>query len=69
MPKNMGTVDRVIRIVLAIVVVVLFTAGQLSGVAAIILGILAVDFVLTSVVGTCPLYLPFKIDTHGKKKS
>ncbi|HUW69718.1 MAG TPA: DUF2892 domain-containing protein [bacterium] len=69
MPKNMGTVDRVIRIVLAIVVVVLFTAGQLSGVAAIILGILAVVFVLTSVVGTCPLYLPFKIDTHGKKKS
>ncbi len=69
MPKNMGTVDRVIRIVLAIVVVVLFTAGQLSGVAAIILGILAVVFVATSVVGTCPLYLPFKIDTRGKKKS
>jgi len=69
MPKNMGTVDRIIRIVLAIVVVVLFTAGQLSGVAAIILGILAVVFVATSVVGTCPLYLPFKIDTRGKKKS
>ncbi len=68
MPKNMGTVDRVIRIVLAVVVVVLFTAGQLSGVAAIILGILAVVFVATSVVGTCPLYLPFKIDTRGKKK-
>lgn len=68
MPKNMGTVDKVIRIVLAIVVVVLFTAGQLTGVAAIILGILAVVFVATSVVGTCPLYLPFKIDTRGKKK-
>lgn len=69
MPKNMGTVDRIIRIVLAIIVVVLFTAGQLSGVVAIILGILAVVFVATSVVGTCPLYLPFKIDTRGKKKS
>lgn len=68
MPKNMGTVDKLIRIALAIVVVVLFAAGQLSGVAAIILGVLAVVFVATSVVGTCPLYLPFKIDTRGKKK-
>lgn len=69
MPKNMGTVDKIIRIALAIVVVVLFAAGQLSGVAAIILGILAAVFVLTSIVGTCPLYMPFKIDTSGKKKS
>jgi len=69
MPKNMGRVDRVVRIVAAIVVVALFVAGQISGTAAIVLGLLAVIFVATSVIGTCPLYLPFKFDTRGKKKA
>jgi len=64
----MGSVDRVVRIVAAIVVVALFVAGRISGTAAIVLGILAVVFVATGVVGTCPLYIPFKIDTRGKKK-
>jgi hypothetical protein len=66
MPKNMGTVDRVIRVILAAVVAVLFATGQLSGTAAIVLGILAVVFLLTSLVGFCPLYFPFKISTRGK---
>ncbi|MBU0936647.1 MAG: DUF2892 domain-containing protein [Spirochaetes bacterium] len=68
MPKNMGLIDKIIRILAAVVVAVLFFTGQISGIAAIILGILAVIFVATSVIGTCPLYLPFKIDTRGKKK-
>ncbi len=69
MPKNMGRVDRIVRIVAAIVVVALFVTGQINGMAAIVLGVLAVVFVATSVIGTCPLYLPFKIDTRGKKKA
>ena len=68
MKKNMGTIDRVIRIVLAIVVVILYMAGSISGTAAIILGILAVVFVLTSLIGFCPLYVPLKISTIGKSK-
>jgi len=67
MPKNMGTVDRVVRIILAIVVAVLYFTGQLTGVAAIILGILAVVFVATGVLGFCPLYYPFKFSTNKKK--
>jgi K+-transporting ATPase A subunit len=67
MKKNMGTVDRVVRILAAIVVVALYLAGQLSGTAAVVLGIFAAVFIATSVVGTCPLYLPLKIDTRGKK--
>jgi len=67
MPKNMGLIDKLVRIVAAIVVAVLFFTGQISGTAAIVLGILAVVFIATSVVGTCPLYLPFKIDTRKKK--
>jgi len=63
MKKNMGTIDKLIRTVIAIVVAVLYFTGQISGTAAIILGLLAVVFILTSLVGTCPLYLPFGLST------
>ena len=68
MKKNMGTIDRIIRILLAIVVIVLYLTGNITGVAAIILGILAVVFILTSLIGFCPLYVPFKISTISKSK-
>ena len=68
MKKNMGTVDRIIRVLLAIIVGILYLTGNISGLAAIILGIIAVIFILTSIVGFCPLYLPFKISTIGKPK-
>jgi len=67
MKKNMGLVDRIIRTILAVVVIVLFATKQITGVAAIILGILAIIFLLTSAVGLCPLYLPFKISTKKSK--
>lgn len=67
MKKNMGTVDRIIRIILAIVVAVLYFTGQITGIAAIILGILALIFVVTSAIGFCPLYVPFKISTIKKE--
>ncbi|HUX13047.1 MAG TPA: DUF2892 domain-containing protein [Spirochaetia bacterium] len=63
MKSNMALIDRIIRAVLAVAVLVLFLAGQLSGVAAIILGIIAVIFIATAVVGTCPLYLLLRIST------
>ena len=64
--KNMGTVDRVIRVLLAVAVAVLYFTGVLSGLVAIILGILAVIFVVTSFIGFCPLYVPFRIRTCKK---
>jgi K+-transporting ATPase A subunit len=66
MVKNMGKIDRVVRILLAVVVAVLFFTGQLTGTAAIVLGILAVVFIATAAIGTCPLYMPFKISTNKK---
>jgi hypothetical protein len=66
MPRNMGAADRIIRTLLAIVVIVLFFTKQITGLAAIILGIFAVIFLLTSAVGFCPLYVPFKISTRKK---
>ncbi len=68
MKQNMGTIDRVIRVILAIVVLVLYLRGSITGTAAIILGIFAVIFVLTSLVGFCPAYVPFKISTKKSSK-
>jgi len=66
MIKNMGKVDKVIRLVLALVVGVLIITGNLVGTAAVILGILALVFLATSAIGTCPLYIPFNISTKKK---
>ena len=62
----MGTVDRIIRAVFAVAVAVLYFTGVISGVVAIILGILALVFLLTSIFGFCPLYAPFKFSTTKK---
>jgi len=65
--KNMGTLDRIIRLSIAAVVAVLYFTGNLSGLAAIILGILALIFVVTSFISRCPLYLPFGLSTRSKQ--
>ena len=67
MIKNMGTADRTIRTIVALVVGFLIVNGTLSGLAAIILGIFAGVFLLTSFFSFCPLYLPFKISTKPKE--
>lgn len=62
----MGQTDRLIRIVVAIIVVTLYYVEIISGTTAIVLLGLAAVFVLTSVIGVCPLYLPFNIRTRKK---
>lgn len=64
MTKNMGFFDRVLRVLAALFVGILFITGQISGLTAGILGAIAVIFLLTSAVGTCPLYMPFGISTR-----
>lgn len=66
MKKNMGNLDRTIRTLLAILVVVLWYTGVISGTVAIVLGALAVVFLLTSLISTCPLYMPFGLSTRKK---
>jgi K+-transporting ATPase A subunit len=63
MKKSMGFVDRLIRVFIALVVAVLYFTGIISGTVAIVLGVLATIFILTSLVGTCPLYLPVGLST------
>lgn len=63
MKQNMGTIDRVIRIILAAVFAYLYFTGMVGGTLGIVLLVLAVVFVLTSIVAFCPLYAPFKFST------
>ena len=64
MKKNMGTLDRIIRVSLVVLIAILYFTNVISGTWAIILGILAVVLLLTSLVSFCPLYLPFGISTR-----
>lgn len=63
MKRNMGAADRIIRTLIAVVIGVLFYKGIITGALGIVLGILAIVFLATSLVGWCPLYLPLKIST------
>jgi hypothetical protein len=66
MKKNMGGFDRILRLVLAAVVAVLFLFKQITGTAAIVLGIFGVVFLLTALSGFCPLCAPLGFSTHKK---
>lgn len=68
MKKNMGTVDKVIRILVALVLAGLYLANVITGTLGIILLVVAVVFVLTSFISFCPLYVPFGINTGAKKE-
>ena len=63
MKKNMGTADKMIRILIAVVIAVLFFAEVISGTLAIVLLIFAGIMLVTSFVGFCPLYYPFNLST------
>lgn len=64
MKKNMSTLDRIIRLSLVVLVAILYFTNMISGTWAIILGIVSLVFLLTSLVGFCPLYTIFGISTR-----
>jgi hypothetical protein len=67
MKANMGTADKAIRILVALVLIALYFTGQISGTAAIISLAFAGIFIATSFMSFCPLYLPFGISTRKKE--
>ncbi|MGB3850765.1 MAG: DUF2892 domain-containing protein [Tunicatimonas sp.] len=67
MKKNMGTADRVIRVIVAALIATLYFTHVLTGILGIILLTLAGVFVLTSFVSFCPLYAPFGLSTCTRK--
>lgn len=66
MKKNMGTIDKSIRIIAAILIGVLYYTGTITGTLGLVLLILGVVFLLTSFISFCPLYLPFGLSTKEK---
>ncbi len=66
MKQNMGTADKVVRILVAIIITGLYFANIISGTLVIVLLVLAGIFILTSFMSFCPLYLPFGISTRKK---
>ena len=67
MKKNMGSTDKLIRVLIALVIAVLYYLGKIEGTLAIVLMAFAVIFLLTSLVSFCPLYTIFGIKTCKKE--
>ncbi|NDA64944.1 MAG: DUF2892 domain-containing protein [Chitinophagia bacterium] len=68
MKKNMGSTDRMIRVIFAIVVSILFFTHTITGTIGLILLVLSGIFLATSFISFCPLYVPFGINTCKKEK-
>lgn len=66
MKKNMGKIDKTIRIIAAILIGVLYYTGTITGTLGLVLLILGAVFLLTSFISFCPLYLPFGLSTKEK---
>ncbi|MBY6129586.1 DUF2892 domain-containing protein [Qipengyuania aquimaris] len=64
MTKNMGSLDKTVRLIAAVVLIALAATGTISGVFAIAAYVVAAIFVVTSFVSVCPAYLPFGINTR-----
>ncbi|WP_276363236.1 DUF2892 domain-containing protein [Daejeonella sp. H1SJ63] len=68
MKANVGSTDKIIRIIAAIIIAVLYYTGQISGTIGIVLLVLGAVLVLTSLVNFCPLYMLFRISTKAEQK-
>ena len=68
MKKNMGTADRIIRVIIAAIIATLYFMNVITGTLGIVLIVLAIVFVLTSIVSFCPLYAPFGLRTCPMKE-
>lgn len=66
MKKNMGTADRIVRLLLAAIFAGLYFSNAVTGTAGIVLVVLAVVFALTSIIRFCPLYILAGINTCKK---
>jgi hypothetical protein len=66
MKTNMGSADRIIRILIALVIITLYFTNMISGTIAIVLLVLSGVFILTSLISFCPLYILFGLNTCKK---
>ena len=67
MKKNMGNLDRIIRIIAAIIFSALYFTGTVTGTFGTVLLVLGAIFLATSLISFCPLYTLFGANTCEKK--
>jgi hypothetical protein len=67
MKKNIGTIDKAVRMAVAAIILLLYFTNVISGTLALLLIAFAIILTTTSLLGICPLYLPFGINTLKKK--
>lgn len=69
MKPNMGTADRIIRVLLAAVFAYLYFSGTVTGTLGLVLVVLGAVFVVTSLISFCPLYKIVGLNTCSRKVS
>jgi hypothetical protein len=67
MKKNIGTIDKAVRLVVAAIILLLYFTNVISGTLALVLIVMAMILTLTSLIGICPLYMLFGTNTISKK--
>ncbi len=63
----MGTTDKMIRVIIALIILGLYFTNIITGTIGIVLSAFGIIFLITSLISFCPLYLPFGINTCKKK--
>lgn len=66
--NNMGTLDRAIRLIAVAAIIGAYGQGLVSGTLALVLGVAAVVLLVTSLIGTCPAYMPFGLSTRPRPR-
>lgn len=64
--KNIGSLDRIIRLAAVIAIVAAIAMGMIGGTLALVLGVVAFALLLTSLTSTCPAYIPLGLSTRPK---
>lgn len=66
MVSNMGSPDKIIRLVVAFILILLIGLGEITGLAAIIAGVVSAIFIITSAISFCPIYAAVGVSTKRK---
>jgi len=66
MKWNMGSTDRAIRLAIAVVLAILIYNNVITGIMVSLTILVTVVLFITSAVGFCPIYYPFRISTKKK---
>jgi Inner membrane protein YgaP-like, transmembrane domain len=68
MKKNIGSADRIVRLIVAALIAVLYFTNTITGLLGIVLLILGGIFLLTSLISFCPLYALVGVNTCSENK-